>query len=142
MDLANNTFRRCLVTGGAGFLGINLVRYLLERGHEVTSLDLLPFDYPERDRIREVTGDIRDRATVDRAAEDCDLVVHCAAALPLYTPEEIMSTDLETIHVDESVEVAIARIGRGEFHALLVVDDDENLAGIVTNHDLLQYLMN
>jgi CBS domain-containing protein len=58
------------------------------------------------------------------------------------TAAEIMSTDLETIHVDESVEAAVARIGRGEFHALLVVDDDENLAGIVTNHDLLQYLMN
>ena len=57
------------------------------------------------------------------------------------TVAEIMSTDLETIHVNESVEVAIDRIGRGEFHALLVVNDDEDLAGIVTNHDLLQYLI-
>ncbi|MBW1884043.1 MAG: CBS domain-containing protein [Deltaproteobacteria bacterium] len=57
------------------------------------------------------------------------------------TAAEIMSTDLETIHVDESVEIAIDRIGRGEFHALLVVNDDEDLAGIVTNHDLLQYLI-
>jgi CBS domain-containing protein len=57
------------------------------------------------------------------------------------TAAEIMSTDLETIHVDESVEAAIDRIGRGDFHALLVVDDDEHLAGIVTDHDLLQYLI-
>lgn len=88
-------FRRCLVTGGAGFLGINLVRYLLARGHEVVSLDLAPFDYPERDRIVAVTGDIRDRADVDLAIQGCDLVVHGAAALPLYAPAEIYSTDIE-----------------------------------------------
>ncbi len=95
MSASGFDFRRCLVTGGAGFLGINLVRYLLERGHEVVSLDLAPFDYPERARIAEVRGDIRDRADVDRAMQDCDLVVHAAAALPLYKPHEIYSTDIE-----------------------------------------------
>ena len=38
---------RFTITGGAGFLGINLVRYLLARGHEVTSLDMAPFDYAD-----------------------------------------------------------------------------------------------
>ncbi|NDJ54862.1 MAG: NAD-dependent epimerase/dehydratase family protein, partial [Chloroflexi bacterium] len=84
-----------LVTGGAGFLGINQVRYLLARGHRVTSLDLLPFDYPERSQIREVQGDIRNRADVDQAMEGVDIVIHTAAALPLYTPEEIHSTDID-----------------------------------------------
>jgi nucleoside-diphosphate-sugar epimerase len=86
---------RYMVTGGAGFLGINLVRYLLERGHDVTSLDLAPFDYPERDKIRVVDGDIRVRADVDRAMADADMVVHCAAALPLYKPKDIFSTDID-----------------------------------------------
>jgi nucleoside-diphosphate-sugar epimerase len=86
---------RWLVTGGAGFLGINLVRYLLARGHAVVSLDREPFAYPERDRIREERGDIRDRAAVDRAAIGCDVVVHGAAALPLYAPDEIHSIDVE-----------------------------------------------
>jgi nucleoside-diphosphate-sugar epimerase len=89
------TGTRVMVTGGAGFLGINLVRYLLDRGHEVTSLDLMPFDYPERDRIREVVGDIRNRADVDIAMEGADLVVHCAAALPLYKAADIFSTDID-----------------------------------------------
>ncbi|MBZ0122964.1 MAG: NAD-dependent epimerase/dehydratase family protein, partial [Roseovarius sp.] len=49
-----------LVTGGAGFMGINLVRFLLERGHEVRSWDIAPFTYPEVDRIEVLQGDIRD----------------------------------------------------------------------------------
>lgn len=84
-----------LITGGAGFLGINLTRYLLERGHRVRSLDIAPFDYPERVHVDVHTGDIRDRAAVDRAMQGVDQVVHTAAALPLYKPADIFSTDID-----------------------------------------------
>ena len=43
-----------LITGGAGFLGINLARYLLARGHRVISYDIAEFNYPERSQITEV----------------------------------------------------------------------------------------
>ncbi len=86
---------RWLVTGGAGFLGINLVRHLLARGDEVTSLDRESFAYPERPQIREVKGDIRRADDVARALEGCDVVVHAAAALPLYSPDEIHTTDVD-----------------------------------------------
>jgi nucleoside-diphosphate-sugar epimerase len=99
---------RYLVTGGSGFLGINLVRYLLERGHAVVSLDLLPFDYDDcRDRVEAIVGDIRDRAAVDRAMQGVDIVVHCAAALPLYSKADILSTDIDgTRNVLESALAA------------------------------------
>jgi len=86
---------RVLVTGGAGFLGINLVRHLLARGDQVVSLDRSPFEYPEASRITEVRGDIRERGVVARAADGCDAVVHAAAALPLYPPAEIHSVDVD-----------------------------------------------
>lgn len=87
---------RYLITGGAGFLGINMVRLLLENDHEVISLDIAPFDYPERDQITEIVADIRDRKAVDAAMENnIDVVIHTAAALPLYKPEEIYSTDID-----------------------------------------------
>src|SRR5262249_35282649 len=54
-----------------------------------------PFDYPERDRITEIRGDIRRRHDVLRAAAGCDVVVHAAAALPLYAPAEIHTIDVE-----------------------------------------------
>lgn len=84
-----------LITGGAGFLGINITRYLLARGHRVVSLDIAPFEYPERDQITEIKGDIRDRAAVDQAMQGVNIVIHTAAALPLYSKEDIFSTDID-----------------------------------------------
>lgn len=84
-----------MITGGAGFLGINMARHLLQRGHTVTSLDIAPFDYPERSQITEVVGDIRNRADVDKAMKGVEIVIHTAAALPLYKAEDIYSTDIE-----------------------------------------------
>ena len=87
--------QRVLITGGAGFLGINLTRHLLSRGYAVASLDVEEFDYPERDRVEIIKGDIRNKALVDRAVEGADFVVHTAAALPLYSPHDIYTTDVE-----------------------------------------------
>ena len=87
--------KKYLVTGGSGFLGINIIRYLMERGHYVRSLDKEPFDYPEKDQIDHILGDIRHSDVMDRVTEGMDIVLHCAAALPLYTPEEIYTTDVE-----------------------------------------------
>ncbi len=84
-----------LITGGSGFLGINLIRYLLKRGHKVKSIDLEIFDYPEKDKVQTFLNDIRDVSAVDEIMNDVDIVVHCAAALPLYSKEDIFTTDVD-----------------------------------------------
>lgn len=133
-----NQHKHYLITGGAGFLGINLVRYLLERGHTVTSLDIADFDYPERARISEVKGDIRNRADVDRAMQGAQIVVHTAAALPLYKAEDIYSTDLDGTRTvlqsafDHGVERCIhisstAVYGIPDHHPL---NEDDRLDGV------------
>lgn len=84
------------ITGGAGFLGINLTRFLLARGHQVTTYDFADFDYPDaRDRVRSIKGDIRDAAALDASMEGSDVVVHTAAALPLYKQGDIYTTDID-----------------------------------------------
>ena len=84
------------ISGGSGFLGINLIRYLLNNGNEIVSYDIVPFEYQDvKDRITHVLGDIRDPALTAQAMAGCGIVVHTAAALPLYSSEDIMTTDVD-----------------------------------------------
>lgn len=75
------------MNGGCGFIGANLSRYLLERGHAVRVFDNLStgseenlrrategFEFPEL-----IKGDIRDKGEMEEAARDVDAVVHLAA---------------------------------------------------------------
>jgi len=123
-----------LITGGAGFLGINLARYLLAQGQRVTSLDVAPFDYQDvRDQVKAVTGDIRDYPAVEAAMQGIDIVVHTAAALPLYKPEDIYSTDIDGTrnvlkaalaqHVERCIHISSTAVyGIPDHHPLLETD--------------------
>lgn len=74
--------KRILVTGGAGFIGANLVRMLLKRGYQVTVLDNLSTgqrDYLEGLPIRFVQGNILDVDLVNKVVPGHEGVVHLAA---------------------------------------------------------------
>jgi len=79
---------KLLVTGGAGFIGSNFVRHVLdETEYHVTTLDKLTYSGTrvnlegvlEHDRHRFVKGDIRDEALVDNLASTVDAIVNFAA---------------------------------------------------------------
>jgi len=88
-----------LITGGSGFLGINLIRFLLARNHQIVSLDIADFDYPDvKDKITHIKADVREADAVNYMAQGVDIIVHCAMALPLYPAEEILSTGVKGTH--------------------------------------------
>lgn len=73
-----------LVTGGAGFIGSNMVRFLLDKGETVRVLDNFETGKHENlteitDRIEVIESDIRDQATVKQAVEGAEVVYHLAA---------------------------------------------------------------
>ena len=73
---------RVLITGGAGFIGANLVRECERAGYECVVLDNLSTgraDNLEGTAARLVRGDVRSLDALARVAEDTDAVVHLAA---------------------------------------------------------------
>lgn len=100
------------ITGISGFLSINLVRYLLTCGYRnISGIDLVDFAYPERDQIEFLQGDIRNPEAVRKSMACADIVIHTAAALPLYSPEDIHSTDVDgtRIVLQKAMEFGVKR---------------------------------
>jgi UDP-glucose 4-epimerase len=76
---------RALVTGGAGFIGSNLVKLLIDEGHEAVVLDNLSSGYrenvPAGRGVRFVEGDVRNAEALQAAIEGCEAVFHLAASV-------------------------------------------------------------
>ena len=90
-----------LITGGAGFIGCNLARFLLKKGHEVVVLDDLSTGKLDnlaaiRKDITFFQGDIRDRSACDAAVRGCQAVFHHAAlgSVPRSVKEPELSHDV------------------------------------------------
>lgn len=77
--------RSALVTGGAGFIGSNVARLLLDRGYDVRVLDDLSSGYRSNlenlDGADFVEGDVRDARAVAQAVQHVDVVFHLAASV-------------------------------------------------------------
>ncbi len=74
---------KALVTGGAGFIGSNLVELLLAEGHDVVILDDLSSGYEENlnAAARFVRGDVSGDGVAEAAAAGCDAIFHLAASV-------------------------------------------------------------
>lgn len=111
--------RRYLVTGGAGFIGSNFVRYVLthESTAEILNLDLLTYagvkatvdELNALGRHEFIQGDIRDASLVDSLMDGVDVVVHFAAESHVDRSIEGPSVFLETNVVGTGVLIDAAR---------------------------------
>jgi dTDP-glucose 4,6-dehydratase len=130
---------RVLVTGGAGFIGVNLVRHLVDHTDaQVTVLDKLTYAAsPEAlaelpaDRVELVTGDVADIATVEPLAARHDAVVHLAAEShndnSLEDPEPFIRTNVVGTYVlleaVRKADVRFHHVSTDEVYGDLALDD-------------------
>ena len=102
---------RILVTGGAGFIGSNLVDTLMEQGHEVTVLDNLSVGkvsnidhHLESDRFHFVNGSILDTPTLERLVRQVDTIYHLAAVVGVkYVVEDPLHAIITNVRGTENV---------------------------------------
>jgi nucleoside-diphosphate-sugar epimerase len=116
---------RVLITGGAGFLGYHLAAVCHAHGAHVSIVDVAtadPAEYPAGTQF--IVGDVRDPGVMaramrptradagDDAGDAVDVVVHAAAALPLWRPADIRSTNIQGTRVvlETAREVGVPRV--------------------------------
>ena len=89
---SEETAMRILVTGGGGFLGFAIVQMLSARGDNVVVL--CRGQYPSLDalQVRTVRGDVADLSAVQKAAEGCQAIIHCAAMTGMWGAYEAYHT--------------------------------------------------
>jgi UDP-glucose 4-epimerase len=90
---------KVFITGGAGFIGSHLCDALVAEDKEVTILDNLSTGSKKNiahleGKIKVFQGDIRDQKLVESLVENCDLVLHMAAALGV---DNILENPIESI---------------------------------------------
>lgn len=81
---------RCLVTGATGFVGGHVAEAIRKRGWEVRTIARSTSDVSLMKQlgVEIIEGDLADPATVERACQDIDSVVHCAAKVGEWGPIE------------------------------------------------------
>ena len=110
---------KILVTGGAGRIGANLVKALLEKGHHIRN-----FAYPgdasrahkldNYERVETVTGDLRNLDDVKRAVEGVEAIYHLAAAFggPFDNLQYLNINGMGTLNILECVREGLPHLHR------------------------------
>jgi nucleoside-diphosphate-sugar epimerase len=106
---------RVLVTGGGGFLGGAIVRQLLERGDEVTSISRGDYPHLRELGVRTLRGDLADEGVAREAVVDHDAVVHAAALAGVWGDAE----DYRRANVVATERVVDACVAQDSVHSLV-----------------------
>ncbi len=140
--MAAHSIKKILVTGGAGFIGSNFIRYMLDKygDYEIVNLDKLTYagntnnlkDIEKDARYRFVRGDICDRGVVDKLLKDCDAVVNFAAEShvdrSIKDPASFLRTNVE------GVRVLLDAVNRCRTPRMLHISTDEVYGSVARGH--------
>lgn len=125
---------KVVVTGGAGFLGYHIATKINEITNYKDSVffDIAPF--PEGDYNKDINciyGDVRDAKQMDEILNGADVVIHCAAALPLWKKKDIFETNVGGM---KNVCDSCLRLGVGR----LIFISSTSVYGVPKEHPLYE----
>lgn len=111
--------RKAVVTGGAGFIASHLESLLLEKGYDVTAVDIIPkdrclciselFDEPD---FRYVAMDIVDTESLIELTKECDIIYHLAANSDIRAGENNPKATVRAV-LDTTLSVCEAMVANG-----------------------------
>jgi UDP-glucose 4-epimerase len=115
-DKDNETMAKCLVTGGAGFIGSHLTELLLSQGHFVVVLDNLSTgqainldDVKHNNRLEIRQGSITDPVALAEAVHGVDMIFHLAAAVgvKLVADDPVRTIETNIYPTDQLLRLAV-----------------------------------
>lgn len=106
---------KIVVTGGAGFLGYHIAQKVnrITEFKDCIFFDIAPFEEKEYNKdIKCIYGDVRDKKQMDEMMKGVDVVIHCAAALPLWNKKDIYETNIDGTRnvLDSSLKNKVNRV--------------------------------
>ncbi|CAG1012802.1 MAG: GDP-mannose 4,6-dehydratase [Anaerolinea sp.] len=121
--------KRVLITGGAGFIGSHLSELLLSQDHQVTVIDDLSSGLLENitpletnPNFRYAIEDIRSASVMDRLVSECDLIIHLAAAVGVFS---IVRSPIDTIEINVGGTEVVLKTARRYRRKVLIASTSE-----------------
>lgn len=122
-----------MVTGATGFIGANVVRGLIKQGYQVKALVRKESNRENIEGldIEVVVGDLRDKASLIRALDGCEVLFHVAASYTFWAPDP---RDIYETNVKGTENILEAALARGM--KKVVYTSTESTIGIAKDRNL------
>lgn len=94
--------KKVVITGGAGFLAYHISQRINEICEYSNSVFFDIAEFPEGEYNSEISciyGDVRKPEMMKQILKDANIVIHCAAALPLWKKKDILETNVEGMRI-------------------------------------------
>lgn len=124
---------KAMVTGATGFIGANLVHGLIKQGYQVKALVRKESNRENIEGldIEVVVGDLRDKASLIRALDGCEVLFHVAASYTFWAPDP---RDIYETNVKGTENILEAALARGM--KKVVYTSTESTIGIAKDRNL------